>query len=84
MKKGQVTVPLVIWVVILLFIFVPLLPVINIAITEGVTYMDPLVRVLAFLFPFMVLLAIILIPFNMNRIWSFAFGDNRREGGGGF
>ena len=80
--KGQVTIPLVIWVVILLFVFVPMLPIVNIAISEGVTYMDPLVKVLAYLVPFMILLAIVLIPFNMNRIWNFAFGDKNDRGGG--
>jgi len=81
--KGQVTIPLVIWVVILLFVFVPLIPVLNVAISEGVASMDPLVKILAYFTPFMILLAIILIPFNMNRIWNFAFGD-RGERGGGF
>lgn len=84
--KGQVTIPLILWVVILLFVMVPLLPVVNIAISEGVAHMDPLVKIVAYMVPFMIILAIILIPFNMNRIWNFAFGDNRGDGdrGGGF
>lgn len=75
--KGQVTIPLVLWVVMLLFVFVPLLPVINASISSGVEYMNPGAKSVAYMIPFMILLAIILIPFNMNRIWNFAFGDDR-------
>jgi len=70
--KGQTTILYVVWVIVLLFVFVPLLPIMNVAISEGTRYMDPLVKALAYISPFLLLVAIVLIPQGMNKVWNWA------------
>ena len=80
--KGQTTVPVILWTIFLIIVFIPLLPVLNNAIQNGLSYMDPLTKLLAFLIPFIILLSILMIPGNQNRIWNFMFGDRGQNNGG--
>ncbi|MHA1972787.1 MAG: hypothetical protein ACTSW1_07335 [Candidatus Hodarchaeales archaeon] len=76
--KGQVTVPTILYTILLLIVFSSLLPVINESITIGLSNMDPASALLARLSPFIILLSILMIPSNQNRILNFVFGDKQR------